>query len=114
MTGLFPLEQALKNEALALGFAACGIARADAAPEAAARLQAWLDDGGHGDMLWMEERAHQRGSPAALWPDVRSVIMLGMSYAPAADPLALADESGVGRISVYAQGQDHHTSSRRR
>ena len=108
MTGLFPLEQALKNEALALGFAACGIARADAAPEAAARLQAWLDDGGHGDMLWMEERAHQRGSPAALWPDVRSVIMLGMSYAPAVDPLALAEEGGVGRISAYAQGQDYH------
>jgi len=108
VTGLFPLEQALKNEALALGFAACGIARADAAPEAAARLQAWLDDGGHGDMLWMEERAHQRGSPAALWPDVRSVIMLGMSYAPAVDPLALAEEGGVGRISAYAQGQDYH------
>jgi len=91
-----------------LGFAACGITRADAAPEAAARLQAWLNEGGHGDMLWMEERAHQRGSPAALWPEVRSVIMLGMSYAPAVDPLALAEESGVGRISAYAQGQDYH------
>jgi len=31
-----------------------------------------------------------------------------MSYAPPADPLALADESGVGRISVYPQGQDYH------
>ena len=108
MTDLFPLERALKDEARALGFAACGITRADAAPEAAARLQAWLNEGGHGDMLWMEERAHQRGSPAALWPEVRSVIMLGMSYAPAVDPLALAEESGVGRISAYAQGQDYH------
>jgi epoxyqueuosine reductase len=34
--------------------------------------------------------------------------MLGMSYAPAADPMALAEETGVGRISVYAQGQDYH------
>lgn len=61
-------------------------------------------------MLWMEERAAQRGSPQGLWPDVQSVIMLGMSYAPARDPLALALE-GVGdrgRISVYAQGQDYH------
>jgi epoxyqueuosine reductase len=102
------LEDAIKAEARALGFAACGIARADAAPEAAARLHAWLAEGAHGDMLWMEERAHQRGSPAALWPEVKSVIMLGMSYAPTVDPLALAAERTVGRISVYAQGQDYH------
>jgi epoxyqueuosine reductase len=102
------LETRIKAQAHALGFAACGIARADAAPEASARLQAWLAEGAHGDMLWMEERSHQRGSPAALWPEVRSVIMLGMSYAPPTDPLALADESQIGRISVYAQGQDYH------
>ncbi|HWI86577.1 MAG TPA: tRNA epoxyqueuosine(34) reductase QueG [Sphingomonas sp.] len=102
------MEAAIKAEARALGFADCRIAHADAAPEAAARLREWLDAGSHGDMLWMEERAHQRGSPAALWPEVKSVIMLGMSYAPPHDPLALADEPGVGRISVYAQGQDYH------
>jgi epoxyqueuosine reductase len=108
MAAQFCLEDMIKAEARALGFVACGIARADAAPQAAGRLRAWLDAGAHGDMLWMEERSHQRGSPASLWPEVKSVIMLGMSYAPAADPLALADEAGVGRISVYAQGQDYH------
>ena len=108
MTAPFPIEDAIKAEARALGFAACGITRADATPKAAERLRAWLEQGAHGDMLWMEERAHQRGSPASLWPEVKSVIMLGMSYAPPVDPLALADESGVGRISVYAQGQDYH------
>ena len=59
-------------------------------------------------MLWMEERAHQRGRPSGLWPEVRSVIMLGMSYAPAQDPLALAEAKDRGRISVYAQGADYH------
>ena len=108
MTPPLRIEDAIKEEARALGFGACGIARADAAPETAARLRAWLDAGAHGDMLWMEERAHQRGSPASLWPEVKSVIMLGMSYAPAVDPLALAEARGIGRISVYAQGQDYH------
>src|SRR3546814_3804047 len=56
----------------------------------------------------MERRAEQRGSPQGLWPDVRSVIALGMNYAPAADPLALADHPDRGRISVYAQGADYH------
>ena len=59
-------------------------------------------------MLWMEERAQQRGSPAALWPEVRTVIMLGMSYRPADDPLALEAEPQIGRISAYARGQDYH------
>jgi epoxyqueuosine reductase len=102
------LEQRLKAEAERLGFAACAIARANAAPEAGRRLRQWLDAGRHGDMLWMEERAEQRGSPQGLWPDVRSVIMLGMSYAPGRDPLALSQVGDRGRISVYAQGRDYH------
>ena len=103
-----PLEQRLEAVARAYGFAAFGIARADAAPETAARLNAWLAEGCHGGMIWMESRAAERGSPQGLWPEVRSVIALGMSYAPAADPLALAGEPDRGRISVYAQGGDYH------
>ena len=34
--------------------------------------------------------------------------MLGMSYAPPEDPMRLTGEAGIGRISVYAQGQDYH------
>ena len=102
------IEDRIRAEAAALGFAACGIARADAAPRAGERLREWLAEGRHGGMIWMEERAHHRVSPAALWPEVRSVISLGMSYAPKADPLALAGEGGVGRVSVYAQGGDYH------
>ena len=98
----------LAKKAVELGFAACGIARADAAPLAGARLRAWLDAGMHGDMIWMESRAHHRESPTGLWGDVKSVISLGMSYAPAANPLALAEVPDRGRISVYAQGQDYH------
>ncbi|MHA6719106.1 tRNA epoxyqueuosine(34) reductase QueG [Sphingomonas sp. RS6] len=109
-----PIESRLKAKATEIGFAACGIARADATPQAAARLREWLDAGAHGEMLWMEARAEQRGSPQGLWPEVRSVIALGMSYAPAADPLALADRGEVGRISVYAQGGDYHDVVKRR
>src|SRR3546814_16259758 len=98
----------LKAKAAEHGFADGAIARADAEPETAARRAQWLSEGRHGDMIWMEERAAQRGSPQGLWPEVRSVIMLGMSYAPARDPLALESVADIGRISVYAQGQDYH------
>ena len=102
------LEEAIRGKSAELGFAACRFARADAADAAGIDLRAWLDDGRHGSMAWMEERAHHRVSPQALWPEARSAIALGMSYAPERDPLALAGHPGRGRISVYAQGGDYH------
>jgi len=96
----------VKAEAARLGFVACGITHAD--HDFGPRLRAWLAAGSHGQMGWMEDRADQRAGPQALWPEARSVIMLGMSYAPTVDPLALADVQDRGRISVYAQGQDYH------
>lgn len=102
------LEQQIRDKAAELGFAAVGFARADAAPRAGDRLREWLNEGRHGDMIWMEERAHHRVSPTGLWPEVRSVIALGMSYAPGHDPLALEGQGDRGRISVYAQGSDYH------
>src|SRR4051812_46598919 len=102
------LRQKLEEKARELGFCAFGIARADAAPKAGERLREWLAEGAHGDMLWMAETADRRASPEGLWPDVRSIISLGMSYAPSSDPLALGERPERGRISVYAQGADYH------
>ena len=53
---------------------------------------AFLDAGRHGDMAWMATTADRRRHPKLLWPEVRSIIMLAMSYAPDADPLAALDE----------------------
>ena len=102
------LVNALRDKAKAEGFAVCAIASAALAPESGARLKAWVAEGCHGDMLWMEGRIDQRADPATLWPEVRSVIMLGMSYAPATDPMALAAHPDRARISIYAQGRDYH------
>ena len=102
------LVNALKERAAAEGFAACGIVPGVLAPVAGARLHDWLAEGRHGDMLWMESRATERASPDALWPEVKSVIMLGMSYAPVDDPMALAEYPDRARISVYARGRDYH------
>lgn len=102
------LEEAIRREAIRLGFAACGFARANAADGAGLDLKRWIDAGHHGEMGWMEERAHHRVSPLALWPEAKSAIALGMSYAPATDPMSLATQADHGRISVYAQGTDYH------
>jgi epoxyqueuosine reductase len=106
--GKLKLRERLELEARNLGFSAIGVAHAEAAPQTGERLRQWLADGAHGDMIWMEESADRRGSPKGLWPEVRSVISLGMSYAPEVDPLGLASAPEHGRISVYAQGADYH------
>ena len=102
------LRAALAERASGLGFAAFGVASFDSAPRTGERLRAWLDAGCHGDMIWMAHTADRRASPRALWSEVRSVIMLGTSYAPAVDPFRNAAAPGVGNISVYALGRDYH------
>ena len=102
------LKEEIRAEAERIGFAECGFTRADAAAAAGLDLQRWLEAGHHGTMGWMETRAHHRVSPLALWPEARSAIALGMSYAPATDPLTLAAQPSLGRISAYAQGGDYH------
>jgi epoxyqueuosine reductase len=59
-------------------------------------------------MDWMARHADRRAAPQALWPEVRTVVMLGINYGPAGDPLAILKEPARGGISVYAQGDDYH------
>ena len=98
----------LAAQARALGFDAVGVARPDALPLAAERLRAFLDAGAHGDMIWMAANAERRGDPRVLWPDVRSIVMLGFNYGPDDDPLAILRQRDRGGISVYARGDDYH------
>ena len=102
------IKAALIEAARARGFDAVGIARPDAAPLSKARLEQFLAEGAHGDMIWMETSAERRGDPRVLWPEVRSVIMLGLNYGPDHDPLAILDHRDRGAISVYAKGEDYH------
>jgi epoxyqueuosine reductase len=108
------LRSKLRERALEEGFAKMGVCRPDAVPEAAGRLRAFLAEGRHGQMGWMEEREVWRGNPAALWPEARSVIMLAEAYSPDGDPMAGLAARDRGVISVYAQGKDYHDLVKRR
>jgi epoxyqueuosine reductase len=98
----------IRGRALALGFDAVGFAEASLGPEARERLGAFLAAGHHGDMGWLAERSEQRSHPQALWPEARSVVSLGVSYAPDGDPLAAVGQPERGNISVYARHRDYH------
>ena len=108
------LKAALAARALEEGFAAVRVTRPDAIPHAAAGLAAFLAAGHHGQMAWMADRAAWRADPTALWPEVRSVIMLADLYTPEADPMEAVRRPDRGAISVYARGADYHDIVKKR
>jgi epoxyqueuosine reductase len=95
----------IKDEAKKLGFMFCGIAKAEFLEEEAPRLEAWLKQGMHGEMQYMENYFDKRLDPRLLVDGAKSVISLGLNYytdQQQSDPLA-------PRISKYAYGIDYHT-----
>jgi epoxyqueuosine reductase len=101
-------KPAIRDRALGIGFDAVGFCRAELGGKARERLARFLAAGQHGDMGWLAARSEARSEPRDLWPEARSVIVLGLSYAPATDPLAALRLSDRGSISVYARNRDYH------
>nr|WP_294511737.1 tRNA epoxyqueuosine(34) reductase QueG [uncultured Rhodopila sp.] len=99
---------AIREQALRIGFDAIGFCQAALGPKARERLEGFLRAGYHGDMGWLADRAEQRSHPQSLWPEARSIVVLGLSYAPSDDPLAVTRQKDRGAISVYARNRDYH------
>ncbi|HWE71932.1 MAG TPA: tRNA epoxyqueuosine(34) reductase QueG [Stellaceae bacterium] len=101
-------KAAIRQAALDLGFDAVGFARPELADEARQRLAEFLANGYHGDMGWLAARTDERAQPKTLWPDVKTVVVLGLNYGPEGDALAGLADPQQGNISVYARGRDYH------
>src|SRR3954469_13806634 len=102
------IRDAIRAKALELGFDAVGFAKAALAPEARENLQAFIAQGLHGEMDWMPAKADRRGDPQVLWPDARTVVVLGLNYGPDEDPLEVRPAPDRADISVYARHRDYH------
>jgi epoxyqueuosine reductase len=108
------LKFRLVDSARAAGFDDVRIATPAAIGKAGDRLDAFLAAGHHGTMAWMAETAARRRHPRALWPQVRSVAMMGLNYGPDHDPLQSLARADRGNISVYARGDDYHDVVKKR
>ncbi len=59
-------------------------------------------------MQWLAATEERRADPRKLWPDAATIVMLGMNYGPAGDPLATLGNKSAANISVYARNRDYH------
>jgi epoxyqueuosine reductase len=107
-------REAIRAQAMALGFDAVGFAAAQLSEEARAGLAGFLAAGYHGDMGWLADKAGPRGDPRALWPDARSVVVLGLNYGPPEDLPSTGTPAQCGEISVYARHRDYHDLIKKR
>jgi epoxyqueuosine reductase len=106
---LAALASQIKSWGAELGFQQVGICdtRLD---EHERRLEAWLEQGRHGDMAYMARHGRRRSRPAELVPGTVRVISARMDYLheaarPAED---LLEEPGQALVSRYALGRDYH------
>lgn len=108
------LNEMLRAEAKKLGLEAVGIARLSQDASLRDRLAHFLNENRHGDMDWMETHADRRGDPLRLWPDAKSAVVFGQSYAPPDNPLDALERRSNAAISVYAKGRDYHDVLKKR
>ena len=96
----------IKAQALRLGFAKCGLAKADAVEEPfATRYRKWLELGFCGEMDYMRRNVEMRLKPDLLVPGVKTIVSLALNFMPKKQQPA---------ISLYAQGRDYHDVMRER
>jgi epoxyqueuosine reductase len=100
-------SDAVKTQALALGFDLCGVAPAGAFPELAF-FREWLDRGYAGEMDYLARSADRRADVRTVLPGARSVVVLATLYNTVPPYTPDVAEAGVARISRYAWGDDYH------
>lgn len=101
-------REALSQLATAHGFDAIGIAAASRDALREQRLSEWLADGNEAEMSWMAREPEKRASPPGLWPEVRSVIMLGTNYGIDGDPLVALAHRDRAALALYGMRKDYH------
>ena len=98
------LTQLIKRRAKEIGFAGCGIAKAESLDAEARVLEAWLNQGIHGKMAYMENYFDKRIDPRKLVDGAKSVISLSYNYFTE----ERQQDEQAPKLAMYAMGKDYH------
>jgi epoxyqueuosine reductase len=109
-----PDKETIRAFAQSLGFDAVRFTRAETRGETRQHLAEFLSQGLHGDMGWLEANADRRADPKVLWPDAKTVVMVGLNYGPATDPRQSLGQPDAATVSIYARNRDYHDVLKKR
>ena len=107
------LRDRVKALAEAVGFDIAGVAAAQSTPETRF-LRQWLARGFAGSMDYIARRCEERVDPRRVLEGARSVVAVGLVYAPAGPSSRTPGEESEGKIARYAGGDDYHEVMRDR
>jgi len=93
----------VKDIAYELGFQFCGISKAEFLEDEAPRLEAYLKEGRHGKMQWIENYFDKRLDPTKLVEGAKSVVSLLINYFPSEK-----QNPNSYKLAKYAYGEDYH------
>ncbi|SCA57443.1 Epoxyqueuosine reductase [Candidatus Terasakiella magnetica] len=108
------VKQTIRTLALEMGFDDIGFCVAQTSKQHKDDLKEFNARELYGTMEWMQTTQERRADPKVLWPEAKSIIVLGMNYGPKNDPLALIDNPEKGVISCYAYNRDYHDTVKKR
>ena len=80
---LIKAQSEIISKSKELGFDAIGFAKPELKKEVKNNLNNFLENNYHGEMDWLKKNQYRRESPKNLWPDVKTIICLGVNYGPA-------------------------------
>lgn len=98
------ITQAIKSQAITLGFSGINIAKAEFMEDEARRLEEWLNGNKHAEMTYMENHFDKRVDPTLLVPGAKSVVCLLYNYYTD----IVQEDAEAPKISMYAYGKDYH------
>ncbi|HEX4696861.1 MAG TPA: tRNA epoxyqueuosine(34) reductase QueG [Candidatus Udaeobacter sp.] len=103
--------QELKRQVVAfarqIGFDSCRVAACDQPPHAN-EFRAWLREGAHGEMDYMQRGEEKRCDPQKVLAGTRSIVVLALNYFQGDATYRAAATAKTGKIARYAWGDDYH------
>ncbi len=109
---MITLAEAVKEEALRLGFMAAGIASASALQNRQEKLTQWIAAGSAGSLGYMENFLERQGQLLTRFRDLKSILVVAASYS--SEKTDGATSVSAGRIARYARGRDYHKTIHKR
>ena len=101
------LKAQLVSFARQIGFDSCRVATCNA-PTHSSEFRAWLREGAHGEMHYMQRGEEKRCDPQKVLPGARSIVVLALNYFQGEQARCRPETAATGRVARYAWGDDYH------